>query len=175
MLGGLCSVPAGMLCDAFGIKRVLILGQSRSAAGGRHVSHGRPLSFVGALHRPWNDVRIQQHGRAELPAERRSSGRHGHGLGGIFSEQYAWRRRGESAGRTRSRQPGIRAPRTSGLRHRRGYRRYGPRYAAQPSTPRKLRQVGHPFSRRLYRPVPSPGSPPACWRFGICPPAIGVR
>ena len=27
MLGGLCSVPAGMLCDAFGIKRVLILGQ----------------------------------------------------------------------------------------------------------------------------------------------------
>ncbi len=27
LLGGLCSVPAGMLCDTFGIKRVLILGQ----------------------------------------------------------------------------------------------------------------------------------------------------
>ena len=79
MLGGLCSVPAGMLCDAFGIKRVLILGQFGPLLAGAIFFTGDPLSFVGALDRPWNDVRIQQHGRAELPARRRSSGRHGHG------------------------------------------------------------------------------------------------
>ena len=42
MLGGLCSVPAGMLCDAFGIKRVLILGQFGPLLAGAMFLTGDP-------------------------------------------------------------------------------------------------------------------------------------
>ena len=146
MLGGLCSVPAGMLCDAFGIKRVLILGQFGPLLAGAIFLTGDPyllsaLCIGLGMTFGFSSTGGQSYLLGAVPPRVL-----GMAAGGYFSEQHARQRRGQPAGRSHRRQPGIRTPRGSGLRHRRGYRRSVARPVAQPAPSPECGRVGHRFS-----------------------------